>query len=81
MSSLNHILLVKVFEKAMDMSLNSLGESDLTECCGPMREIFGNALQKLFVNNMVVKTQSNATVIKQLIFLSILTYFTLISIN
>lgn len=44
------------------MSLNSVGDADLAACFGPTKSQFGNALQKVFVNNMVVKTQNNATV-------------------
>lgn len=45
-----------VFAKALDMSMNNIGESNLDDCFGDLKSQFGNTLQKAFVN-MVGVTQ------------------------
>jgi hypothetical protein len=48
-------LFEKAFLKALDASVNSIGEGDLQECFGDLKVQFGASLQKNFVN-MISKT-------------------------
>lgn len=43
-------LLEKVFTKAVDVSMNSIAETDLQECFGDLKQQLGGTLQKQFVN-------------------------------
>ena len=42
----------RVFRKALSVSTNSIGESDLDECFGDSKVPYGANFQKLFVNMM-----------------------------
>lgn len=43
-------LLERAFTKAVDVSMNSIAESDLQECFGDLKQQLGGTLQKQFVN-------------------------------
>lgn len=61
-NSIRYDRLQKAFQKAMDLSFNSVGEDDLIVYFGEVKEKFGNVLQRLFVNNMLSKTLNNTNV-------------------
>ena len=50
-----------VFKKAIDVSSNSLNNSDLDNCFKDLKSQFGNVLPKLYMN-MIAKTQTNIEV-------------------
>ncbi len=51
-----------VFQRAVDVSINSVGESDLDASFGKdVKSKFGNIMNKLFMN-MLTKTQNNMMV-------------------
>ena len=50
-----------VFNKALDVSVNAVGESDLDDCFGELKGQYGSSMNKLFMN-MIAKTQSNMAV-------------------
>ena len=52
-----------VFQKAVDVAINSISEADLESCFGrETKSKFGNVMNKLFMN-MLVKTQNNMQVL------------------
>lgn len=56
MSDVNYQKLQNAFLKALDVSINSIGESDLQDCFGDLKNQFGGNLQMAFVN-MISKTE------------------------
>jgi hypothetical protein len=44
------------------MTFESIGETELNACFGSTKSHYGNSLQKLFLNHMVVKSQTSMTV-------------------
>ncbi len=50
-------ILRRAFLKALDVSINSIGESDLQECFGDIKNQVGGALQRIFVN-MISKAEA-----------------------
>ena len=52
------VMLDKVFNKALDISVNALDEEVLLESFGDLKQQYGNQMDKLF-RNMVGKTQTN----------------------
>lgn len=51
-------MLDKVFNKALDVSVNAMGEEVLVEAFGDMKPQYGAQMEKLF-RNMIGRTQSN----------------------
>jgi hypothetical protein len=47
-----------VFAKALDMSMNNIGESNLDDCFGDLKSQYGNTMQKSFVNMIGVTQHS-----------------------
>lgn len=46
----------EAFAKALDVSVNSIAEPDLTECFGDLKQSLGGSIQKSFVN-MISKSE------------------------
>lgn len=61
MSSARKQRLDAVFTKAIDMSVNGVGEPELEECFGGIKAKFGAQLQNQYVN-MIAKTQRSMEV-------------------
>lgn len=51
-------VLDKVFGKALDVSVNALGEEVMVDSFGDLKSVYGNQMDKLF-RNMIGKTQAN----------------------
>lgn len=54
--------LQQVFLKASDSSFHTLSENDLKDCFGELSGKYGAVLSKVFLNNLVAKTQRNIEV-------------------
>lgn len=51
----------RVWEKALDVSVNAMGESELTDSFGDLKPVFGNNLQKL-LRNALDRISTNARI-------------------
>lgn len=56
----------QAFSKAMDESINALGENDLNECFPDLKQVLGNSLQHSFINHIYKAEMAITTRFKDL---------------